>query len=436
MEETEELKVKEKDKRAKFEILLIVVCWLVYVTAQLGRHSYNSTKTLFMESFGLSHEAVGLPTTLFFFAYGGGQILVGLICGKYNKRIVVSVALAVAAAINFAVFFGIDFGFVKYLWLINGLAQANLWPVLLLTLSQNVGKKRMPLCAFLMSTASTGGTFLSYGISSLFAIDKSLFLYTFLISASLMLAGAILWFFTAAGIKSNKEVAAERAAETEEESEKETAAADSGKKRSLLYLLPLILMLACFVEFAAASDAIAGGITQWIPSILKENYGLEDSVSILMTIFIPLFSIPNAALSGWFYSKTKDFVVCSFILFSFGTLLLLAVIPTLGGSWAIVMILFVITKLTIGMVTNQMTVQAPLLLKGRVNSGFLAGLLNGSCYVGSAISTYVLGVLADNMGWNGTFVVLASIAGVSAAIALIFLVVTKVKKRGGTPKAA
>ena len=103
--------------------------------------------------------------------------------------------------------------------------------------------------------------------------------------------------------------------------------------------------------------------------------------------------------------------------------------PALGGSAAIVVALFIITNLAIGVISNQMAVQAPLLLKGRINSGFLAGLLNGCCYIGSAVSTYVLGVVADNSGWATAFVVLAVMSGVSAALAIIFLLVTRIKKR-------
>ena len=415
---------KEKDKRKKYEIILIAVCLFAYITSQLGRHSYNSTKTLFIDLFGVSHEAAGLPTTLFFFAYGLGQVVFAPLYAKLNSRITVPVALSISAAANFAVFFGMDFGYVKYAWLINGAAQALLWPTFILTLTRNIAAKRMPLCAFLMSTASTGGMFLAYGVSSLFAIDPEIFLWTFFSGAAMMLAGAVLWFFTVSGRKGEEE-----SEKTEEDAIESAEEKTEEKKSSFFALLPLIITLACFAEFAAASYAIGGGITQWFPAILKENYGLNDAVSILVTVFIPLFSVPNAVVAGWLYSKTKDFVVCSALLFALGTVLLFLTVPALGGSAAIVVALFIITNLAIGVISNQMAVQAPLLLKGRINSGFLAGLLNGCCYIGSAVSTYVLGVVADNSGWATAFVVLAVMSGVSAALAIIFLLVTRIKKR-------
>ena len=45
----------------------------------------------------------------------------------------------------------------------------------------------------------------------------------------------------------------------------------------------------------------------------------------------------------------------------------------------------------------------PMFMRGKVNSGLFAGVLNGFCYLGSTISSYGLGAIADNFGWNAVF---------------------------------
>ena len=45
-------------------------------------------------------------------------------------------------------------------------------------------------------------------------------------------------------------------------------------------------------------------------------------------------------------------------------------------------------------------------MRGKVNSGLFAGVINGFCYVGSAISSYGLGAIADNYNWNYVFYLL------------------------------
>ncbi|MBR0190159.1 MAG: hypothetical protein IJQ23_07220, partial [Clostridia bacterium] len=56
------------------EIFLIIICWFSYTLAQLGRYSYGSNVTLIMDKFAVEHATASLPATLFFFAYGVGQI--------------------------------------------------------------------------------------------------------------------------------------------------------------------------------------------------------------------------------------------------------------------------------------------------------------------------------------------------------------------------
>jgi sugar phosphate permease len=46
-------------------------------------------------------------------------------------------------------------------------------------------------------------------------------------------------------------------------------------------------------------------------------------------------------------------------------------------------------------------------MKGKVNSGLVAGILNGFCYVGSTISDYGLGAVQEATGsWSSVFYVL------------------------------
>ena len=48
----------------------------------------------------------------------------------------------------------------------------------------------------------------------------------------------------------------------------------------------------------------------------------------------------------------------------------------------------------------------PIFMREKVNSGLFAGVLNGFCYVGSTISSYGLGLIADNFGWISVFWIL------------------------------
>ena len=57
--------------------------------------------------------------------------------------------------------------------------------------------------------------------------------------------------------------------------------------------------------------------------------------------------------------------------------------------------LSVISLFTSG-TNNIITIMLPLYYKDKANAGLLAGMLNGCCYVGSTLSSYGLGLIADN----------------------------------------
>ena len=61
----------------------------------------------------------------------------------------------------------------------------------------------------------------------------------------------------------------------------------------------------------------------------------------------------------------------------------------------------------------------PMFMRGKVNSGLYAGILNGFCYLGSTISSYGLGYIAENYGWAATFGVLIAFC---AAVCLLWIV--------------
>ena len=55
-------------------------------------------------------------------------------------------------------------------------------------------------------------------------------------------------------------------------------------------------------------------------------------------------------------------------------------------------------------------------MRGKVNSGFYAGILNGFCYVGSTISSYGLGYVAEHYGWTAVFWLLIAVCALVAII--------------------
>lgn len=384
--------------------LPIFLCWLAYTSAYLGRYSYNSNITAVIDAFGVSHADAGLVTTCFFFAYGIGQVVNGFLCRFYPKRWIVPFALTVSAILNLAVFFGVPFWAFKYLWLINGMVQSILWPTLISVLSQSLPSTELKKSVVVMSTTVPVGTFLAYGFSAFLAVFNS-YSYSFLFGAVSMLAAAAVWLCCYR--QPSQEIRGERRAVS--------SSSSHGKLRSSLIFTVTVLCL-----FAVVNNLVKDGLTTWVPSILKEKFSLPESMSILLTLVLPVLGMFGAACNAALEKKLPSFISLSGIWYLLTVLCIgIVVLFVQSHFWWVILLAFGLISLFMHAVNNAITSMAPLYMRDQMDSGLLAGLLNGFCYVGSTVSSYGLGTVADSFGWNGVFLLLLVISCVPAAIAAL-----------------
>lgn len=407
------MNVQKKDRTG---MLLIFICFIVYTFAYLGKYSYPTNIVSFTSHYGESKADAGLISTLFFIAYGIGQIVNGILCKFYPKKFIITGALIVSAIINTILFFDIPFYAIKYLWLVNGFAQSVLWPTLVFLLGKHLPKKRLEFVVLAMSFTVAIGTGLSYGLSSLM-IHFVNFKYTFLISGIVVFIVAVVWFIFFD--KATKQ--------TKLETEEPSAIVTRGKKQGMTTFFLLTLIFLAF--FAIACNLVKDGLNTWVPSILKESFYLSDSLSVLLTIILSVLGVFGAFLSTHLYKKTNSFILVAGIEFFMAIAGMVVVILLINTNfWYIVLIVLGLLSLLMHAVCSVVTGMAPLYLRDRLNPGLLSGLMNGACYVGSALSSYGLGSIADNFGWTNVFYILLACCVVPTIICIVMEIVIRKKK--------
>lgn len=419
----------ENDKRRKsYEKFVIFICFLIYFAAQLGRYSYTSNINLFIETKGVNKTQAGLVSTLYFLFYGAGQIINGILCKRYNKRAACFISVCLSSILNAAAFFDIPFFWLYILWPLNAAAQSILYPSLMLTISEKVEKKYLAAASVIMAAATTVGTFASYGISALFSLPQN-FKYSFIIAAAVMTIAGIVWVFDCKKMQTSPEesgVLTENKAGNNAENAKNVGDGKNENKNNLGILAFIELSFFAFVSYA-----VNGGTGTWTPTIIKDLYGLSSGLSAFLSAFLPFFGIFNSIIAEIVYRKCKSFNKSSFVLFGGTAVFCLLVLPLINVNCGVLLALLAIIRLFSGAATNLYTAKAPLYLADRCNAGFLSGFLNGLCYLGNAVSSFALGVIADNSGWNFVFIVFA----VSSALPLLcYPVYLKIVKNDQTKK--
>lgn len=400
---------------------LIILCWFLYTVTYLGKYSYNSNINRIMEAFSVEKTATGLVGSFFFFAYGAGQIVNGLLCQHYPKKYVLSGAAVISALLNLTVFLGIDFRFYKVLWLLNGAATSVFWSSLMLVLGENVSRAKLRRAVLMMATTVPLGTLISYSLSALFAKVGVPFQYSFLFGGAMLVIAGAVWFFSYERcLTKDKSIL--------EEDDKPAKAKTAMHTKAFTESVLVVITVLCV--FAVITNLMKDGLNTWLPTILKDSFRLDDSSSLIFTLVLPVFGVLGSTFAMAMNKKIKNFIILdSIFIVGAGVFCAVALWLLTANVAVLLAVICGLIFLLVSASNNVITSMAPLYLRGKINSGLIAGILNGFCYVGSTLSSYGLGYVALHSGWSGVFKLLIALAVFVAIVCIGYSVSLIVRRK-------
>lgn len=406
MEEGAFLKLKNNR-----ESRIIFICWLAYTAAYVGRLNFSASNVAIIEALGATKPDAGLVSSFFFFAYGAGQLVNGILSKRYNAKYMIFGSLTVSAVLNLLMPLCGDMAVMKYIWLVNGMAQSVLWSTLIKTLSDFVSDKKLPSAILAMSTTVAIGTLLSYGISALF-VRFGIWQAVFYAASVILLIAAFVWLFLFGPSE-------KKSRETETE------------KTDKVKMSKAVTFALIFAAIAGiANGFIKDGITTWVPSVLYEEFGLSQSFSILLTLFLPMVSTLGATIAKKTHEKISSHATMNMIFYAVSALLCAGILFSLKiGSLPAIMLCFIGVACGMAMINNVITSMFALDYRKSLNAGFAAGLLNTFCYIGSTTTTYALGAVSQSKGWNAVFIIMLCVCIAAAVICSAGLVAEKNHKK-------
>jgi OPA family glycerol-3-phosphate transporter-like MFS transporter len=412
----------EKKKAWGRSTWLLALCWLVYTASLLGKVNYAANISQIEKFYHVTNAQAGIAGTCYFFAYGIGQVVNGICCKRYNVRYAIFGGLLISSLANLCVPVIGNFELIPYLWFINGFALSMLWPCLIRLLSETLPKQEMVRASVVIGTTTAVGTVLVYSSSAVFAAIAT-FHFAFYLAAVLVPVVAVIWLIAYPALTRKDEA---------QQMEEEVVPTPSQTQQISGKMPKEILVVICFLAFfAIAVNLLMDGSRTWTPKILESKFGVNDSLSILLTLCLPLVSIFGNFFANVLYKKTNNFIMSIGLLFFGAALFIVGVIFSLGiSSFVLCIVCFALVSFLTGSCNSTITSIFPLQMKGKVNSGMIAGVLNGFCYVGSTISSYGLGLVADLWGWEAVFYLFLAVSIVITVIAAVYCLINGlIKKR-------
>lgn len=385
----------------KKENRIIFICWLAYTAAYIGRLNFNASIVAIVSDLGVTKADAGLVSSFFFFAYGAGQLINGVLSKRYNAKIMIFLSLICSAVFNTMMPLCNDISLMKFIWMGNGIVQSVLWSTLIKTLSDFVSDKKLPKAIVAMSTTVALGTLSAYGISSI-SVRSGHWQIVFYVASIILIISAFVWF-TLFGKAPEK-----------------IAQIENPKDGKVKMAKPVILAL-CLAAFAGVANGfIKDGINTWVPSVLYEEFGVSQSFSILLTLLLPMVSTMGAAIAKKIHEKIRSHATMNCIFYVFSALLCGGILLSMKIHNIItIMICFICVACGMAMINNVITSMFALDHRKLLNAGFAAGLLNTFCYVGSTVTSYTLGAVSQSFGWNAVFIIMLCVCATAATVCFV-----------------
>ncbi len=387
-------------------VKLTVICTAVYFTSYISRVNLAAVMVELIQSGFAEKQVAALALTLCAVTYGTGQVLSGWLGDRFKPQNIILFGLLVTASMNLSISFLQNPSVLPVLWAVNGFAQACMWPPLVCILNAQLSEERYSRACVWVSQGSAFGTIFVYA-SAAVLIRLGSFRTVFAFSGIAALTMALIWkpiferWFGKCAVSAAKTTVAEVT---------NTAQPFNFHALQLMGLVMLGIIL---------QGSLRDGVTNWMPTFVSENFGMDSSSAILTGVLLPLFQIPCTEAAAWlFRKKISNETAAAGLIFSIGTVSSLLLSLFMGRSVLVTTLLMAMLVGCMHGVNFMLISLAPRQFRrfGRVS--LVSGVLNSCTYVGSALSTYGIALLSESIGWQGTSLIWAAIAGIGAVVCL------------------
>ena len=415
---------KDKEKCAKF---LIWTGFLVYVLMMGSKNVYTAEVAAIQLAFGKTKAETSLAMTYYFLTYAVGQLLIAPLFSKIDIRIFLTVTAGISSIITVLIGFMPSMVLLYVLCAINGALQAGIYSGVMAIISKYSPAKLLPYANRVMSAGGAIYGVLSYGVPAIF-VGYGLWNVPFVLLGIIFAITVILFFIAAQKMKKYPPEVNDLKVKTVRDDSQPMYINVSTKGKMIKYFL--IMALLSF--FGNTMHAL---LQQWIPSLLHEQFGMDLSYSILITLLVPLVIFAFSQVSISLCEKHKNVFDVSIVV----TLVALVILAPMLFFYNVNIVLSIACMAGYIAIANagRLTFTSILAFKMRshVNTGTYLAFLNAVAALVQAIIPPLAGEIIDSVGYGKLFALIFIVGAVFIVLLVISsLMVRRTAKENQTAK--
>lgn len=196
-------------------------------------------------------------------------------------------------------------------------------------------------------------------------------------------------------------------------------AGENGKRQVSLPALIVGSGLAGILLPVMIHGVLKDGITQWVPTYIYDCFDVTNSFSVLVTMILPLINLSGAYMARYADRKHPEEEIRTSVIFFEGALVSLLLLLFFGKYHVfLAVVLFAVITASMMAVNTLYVNMIPLHFEKQGRVAAVSGLLNSVAYIGSAVSTFTIGIMVEKAGWTVTMSSWAVITAVALGICL------------------
>lgn len=384
-------------KSVKKSRLIVAAMWVLYCASYFIRTCYAATIAPLAEEGIYSKGEIGLIGTAFFICYGVGQLISGLIGDKINPFFMVMFGSVLGAVCCFLMPAAGSLGVLIGVWAANGLFQSMLWSPILRVFSETIDESLSKKAILNIALSLPVGTVLAYLMSSM--IIKYLnWKYVFIFGGSVVVIAVLFAGFAIFCSEKDIEkvpVIQKQNAEAHNNVNKKGLAAVAVSSGLLFIMIPSFL-----------HGMMRDGITNWVPAMISEVYGVSTSFSVFVTIALPIFNAFGAYLVTPLYKKLGENEMKTAGVTGFAALVPLLIMLFMNKLPVYVIIVLLAVTTSVMYALNYLIISlVPVRFSKFGFTSGISGILNSGAHIGCALSSYGFGAISEKAGWSAVIIV-------------------------------
>lgn len=384
-------------KSVKKSKLIVAAMWVLYCASYFIRTCYAATIAPLAEEGIYSKGEIGLIGTAFFICYGVGQLISGMIGDKINPFFMVMFGSVLGAVCCFLMPAAGSLGVLIGVWAANGLFQSMLWSPILRVFSETIDESLSKKAILNIALSLPVGTVLAYLMSSM--IIKYLnWKYVFIFGGSVVVIAVLFAGFAIFCSEKDIEkvpVIQKQNAEARNNVNKKGLAAVAVSSGLLFIMIPSFL-----------HGMMRDGITNWVPAMISEVYGVSTSFSVFVTIALPIFNAFGAYLVTPLYKKLGENEMKTAGVTGFAALVPLLIMPFMNKLPVYVIIVLLAVTTSVMYALNYLIISlVPVRFSKFGFTSGISGILNSGAHIGCALSSYGFGAISEKAGWSAVIIV-------------------------------